>query len=917
MILGRGGEQARIERFLSLLRGGRGGSLVLIGEPGIGKTTLLDWTAEAAADITVLRAAGRESEADIPFVAIADLLRPVRDRLTLLPERQAEALRSGLMFIGPATAGQGTVSAAVLDLLGALARENPLVLLVDDYHWLDSASTSVLDYVARRTVPFSVGLILTTRDPIPADHGGSELRLEPLPPDVATTLVHGRTELPPQAVEKIVALAAGNPLALVELPITLTPQQIEMTDHEPVQLSPAVERAFRSRLDALPDDARRAVLYAAQEDSGSLGTVLRALTEARLDIGSIEPAIEAGLLAVDGAAIVFRHPLVRSVVHQTAAPEEIRRAHLALAAAVEDDDRRAWHLAAAAVGPDDAVSASLEEAARRALARGAAAAASAALRRAAELTTSDAERVRRFGAAARAAHRAGDMVLTERLIDETRALGSGADPAMLLLHADIRMRRGDVAGAHGALRLDAGRFAERDPHAAAAMLLLASKMRVFRFEAADAMREVEEALSLVPESEHDLVHIVSVGMTRTMAGHPGARDAVLSAMRAAIEHPHGHTHTLGIGWPLIWLDEYEQARAFISRSVDIQRDGGHRAYLPQAVLPLAELDFRTGRWDLARLNATEALRLFEEVRQPTEAAVASAMLARVEAAAGDDEAARGHAAVAEASEVRSGLCAATAFAEAALGSLDLGRGRYADAVEHLRRARVLAVRGGVGEPGVLPVEADLAEACFRAGDRASASEVTADLQSRADALGRRSATAAALRCRGLAANEEDFRPLFDEAISIDERMPLPFERARTELCYGERLRRARDRVEARGRLKIALAIFENLGAAPWAARARAELEASGETLRRQNPIATLTPQERQVASIVASGATNREAAAMLFISPKTIEFHLAMIYRKFGVRSRTELANALNVDNALTDSDRPQDRPSGSARVEG
>lgn len=917
MILGREVEQAQIEQFLSTIHAGGGGTLLLIGEPGIGKTTLLDWTADAAGGRIVVRAAGRESEADIPFVAIADLLRPLRNRIAHLPRAQAQALRSAFTLTG--STNQGSVNSAVLDLLDAAAREHPLLLLVDDYHWLDSASQGVISFVSRRAESVGVGLVLTTRGPAPADHRGVELRLEPLTPDVAAAVVRGRGNATTKAVQTIVALASGNPLALVELPLTEDAQHLQagtsVDIDQPVSVSPAVERAYRARLDDLPEDSRRAMLYVAEASSDSLTTIIRALAAVGLDGGSIEPAVAADFLIVDGSTILFRHPLMRSVVHQSASPHDVRLAHRALADATPDEDRRAWHLAAAATEPDDDVAAALDEAARRASARGAAAAAAAALRRAATLSTSIPEGIRRLTAAAKAAHRAGDMVLTARLIDEVRALcgDTGPDATMLLLDADIRMRSGDVAGAYGALRLDAGLIAEHDPHSAVAMLLLASKLRVFRFEATEATREVDDALVLLREHEHDLVHLVAVGMTRTMTGDLGARDAVLRAMHTAIATPHGHTHTLGIGWPLVWLEEYEQARAFISRSVQIQREGGHRAYLPQALLPLAELDLRTGRWDRALINASEALRLFDEEQQPTEAAVASALLARLEAASGADDVARRHAAAAVGSDIRFGLRTATAFAEAALGLLDLGRGHLLEAVEHLKQARAVAVRGGIGEPNLLPVDADLAEALIRTGDRASADEVLFELIRRGEALGRPSAIASGLRCRGLAAEEDGFRSFFDEALAILEQIPTPFDMARTELCYGERLRRAHDRVEGRSRLRRALAVFENLGAEPWIARAQAELNASGETLRKPSPVATLTPQERQVAAVVASGATNREAAAALFISPKTVEFHLGTIYRKLGVRSRTELANVLNIPDVPNEvaAGRPDRTPSG------
>ncbi len=705
MILGREVEQAEIETFLSSVRAGEGGFLGLIGEPGIGKTTLLDWTAVAGAGTAVLRAVGRESEADLPFVAIADLLRPLQERITLLPGPQAEALGSALALTAPATGDRGAVNAAVLNLVGTASREHGLLLLIDDYHWLDSASRGVIDFVSRRTESLGIGLVLTSRGPIPADHGGSEIRMSPLPADIAAALVVRRAEVPPEVVRRIVELAGGNPLALVELPLSITAQQLEVTTplSVPVSVSAAVERAYRARLENLPEDSRRALLFAAEEGSESLAIVLRALAASGLGIECIDPAVRADLLVVNGSTIRFRHPLVRSVIHQTAQPEEVRLTHLALADAVEDDDRRAWHLALAAVGPDDDVAAALDETARRALSRGAAAAASAAWRRAAELSTTAAERSRRTAAAARAAHRAGNMELTNRLIEAARAFNGDVrpDPNLLLLDADIRMRRGDFVGAYAALRLEAGGISERDPQRAATMLLLASKFRVYRFEASEAMKEVDQALTLVPESARDVVHLASVGMTRTMAGHPGAREAVLEAREAALAAPHGHTYTLGIGWPLIWLEEYELARAFISRSVEIQREGGYLAYLPQALLALAELDFRTGRWDLARINLSEALRLFDEGEQPTEAAIAFALLARLEAASGDDDSARRSAAAAKESDVPSALRAATAHAEAAIGLLELGQGRYLDAIEHLRQAKAIAVSGGIGEPWLL------------------------------------------------------------------------------------------------------------------------------------------------------------------------------------------------------------------------
>ena len=285
--------------------------------------------------------------------------------------------------------------------------------------------------------------------------------------------------------------------------------------------------------------------------------------------------------------------------------------------------------------------------------------------------------------------------------------------------------------------------------------------------------------------------------------------------------------------------------------------------------------------------------MFEECQQPTEAAIAAGLLARIEACSGDSVATRHYAGLAAAGDVISGMRTATAFAEAALGILELGGSHPEEAAADLDRALVVVREGAIGEPWVLPIEADLAEAHARSGDQPEARLVAEDLIERAQRVGRPSAVAAGLRCLGLIADDNSFTPFFEDALRIQGSMPVPFETARTELCFGERLRRTGHRVDARVRLRRALGIFESLGAAPWAARAQAELSASGETLQRNGTPNGLTPQERQVAGVVASGATNREAAAELFVSPKTIEFHLGNVYRKLGVRSRTELANAL------------------------
>ncbi|HEY6634615.1 MAG TPA: AAA family ATPase, partial [Acidimicrobiia bacterium] len=879
--------------LLDHVRDGEGGFVAITGEPGIGKTSLLEWTAQKAAPSVVSRAAGRESEADLPFVAIADLLRPFHELTEGLPAGQAAALDTALALTPPGPRDRGSVNVASITLLTEAARQSPLLILIDDYHWLDSASLDVVDFLSRRTRSGGFGIVLTTRGPLPRDHDGLVITLDPLSPEVAADVVTRRGATSPESIRRIVTLAAGNPLALVELPLDLPPVDQSTPQGETLTVSGSVERAYRSRLSGLPTETITAILALSVEATGSRRSLLRLLELLDLDKGSLVPAIAAGLVVDDGATLRFRHPLLRSVIQQMAAPEELRRLHLAAASATDDEDQRAWYLAAGTDGPDDEVAKALEAAADRALSRGAAATAASALERSAQLSSVADEGRRRLLGAARAAHRSGDLARTERLLMAARTSPEPGypDPGLLILDADLRMRRGDFAGAYGILRLEGAALAGRDPLRAATMLLIAARMRVYRFEAAAALREVEEAVALVPRDQWDLVHLTSLGMVRTMSGHPLAKVSVMEAMTAAHAAPHGHNHTLGIGWPLLWLEDYEGARAFITRSIESQRVGGHLAFLPQALLALAELNYRTGDWGAARDNATEALALFLEGRQPTEAAIAEALLARLDACVGDDRGARKHSAAASKSDIGSGLRAATAHAEAGLGLLDLGLGRHLEAIAHLRAARLIVVSGEVEEPWLLPLDADLAEALVRVGEREEGTAIADELIARGRALDRRSAIAAGLRVRGLV--EDDFTSLYEEAVGLHEHLPTPFELARTELCWGERLRRARQRVEARSHLGRALSIFEQLGATPWAARARTELNASGQTLQNGSTTA-LTQQERQVADLVGAGATNRETADALFLSTKTIEFHLANVYRKLGVRSRTEMAHKLN-----------------------
>ena len=902
MLIGRKAEQATLRIFVDGAVHGQGGALLVTGEPGMGKTVLLDDIAAGRSDVTTLRASGRESDADLPFATLAELLRPAKREIDVLPGPQAQALRKALGFEKAAGVGDGlAVGVAILGVLAALALRRPVLAVVDDLQWVDEPSRASLSFVARRLTKLHIALLCAGREgELPeAAAGMSRLELPRLRARDAGALLadSARVPLERSVKRKLLELSAGNPLALVELPTALSDAQLQGIDQlgEPIPVNGGIERTFGARVARLPTRTRNALLLVAAAGSGAEGPLASAFEKAGLGVADLEAAARDGLVVFDDGAVVFRHPLVSSVVYQGESGDSRRAAHSLLAEVDPDADRRTWHLAAAAVVPDEAVAAELDAAAGRALARGAPGSAVRAFEVAARFSSLDEARGRRLALAARAAHRAGDVASAARHASAARELAS--DPITLadlvLVESDLRAREGDLEGAHRALTAHAEQIAETDRRRAATMLLLASKLRIFRLEAQVTVDEVERALSLLPKGEHELVHLAALSMSRTVAGRAGALDSALAGMAAAAKAPHGHAHTLGIAWPLVWLEEYDLAREVTDRSIGIQREAGFLLYLPQSLLARAELDFRTGDWDDAAAEGTEALDLFEETRQPGEAASAAAILARMEAARGNAEECRALAQRALASDVEFGLRSAGAQALAAVGLLELGARRPHAAIAPLETAERISKLGEVGEPWLLMSAPDLVEALAHMGHRMRALEVLGDFRARAEALGRVSGIAAAARCAGVLNDAGSWEDAFEEALTLHDRVPTPFERARTELCYGERLRRARKRAEARSRLRDALEVFDELGARPWSERARAELRASGQTARRRStPVDTLTTQELAVAKLVVGGATNRDAAAALFVSPKTIEFHLGNVYRKLEVRSRTDLVRS-------------------------
>jgi DNA-binding CsgD family transcriptional regulator len=913
MLLGREAECGRIERLLADARAGTSGALVIGGDPGVGKTALLEHAAANATGMTVLRARGVESEAEVPFSGLLELVRPVLDRIGAIPAPQAAALRGALALAPARERDRFAVGAATLSLLATCAEARPLLALVDDAQWLDPSSVGSLVFAARRLVADSAAVIFAAR----RDEGGAldragfpELRLEGLDWAASTALLsrHAPAPVPAATAERLFRATGGNPLALVELAAAAPDLAADLVEG-PLTVQTSVERAFLQRTAALSPDARRALLVAAAAHSGQLGAIARAMAALGVATDGLEEAERAGLVTVRDARVEFCHPLARSAVYAVAAPPERRAAHGALADAVPkmDVDGRAWHLASAAFGPDEQVAVALDAAAGRARERSAYAVAASAFERAARLTPQpDDARARRLLSAADAAWLGGRAESTLRTVDE--ALTCRVEPplraAALHLRGRALLHVGPVTDGHDALVVAAEEIGASDAAEAVVMLAEAADGCVYAGRPETMLHTARRAWALLPHAagERETAFAsFALGTALIFNGH-GAEGSEL--VRDAIALIDG-SDVLGddlrlLSWAALaplWLREADTGRALIERAIGAARAQGALGVLP-FVLQIAALDSAASdRWAISGALHDEAIRLARDTGQAVRLCGALAGLARVEARRGQEAGCRAHAeeALAIAKRLRLGFYAA--WAVHALGDLELAVGRLEAAVERLGERERLLADLHIADPD-MSAAPELVEVYVRAGRIRDAERVARGYLAAAQKKGRPWALARAGRCRGLLADANAFDEPFANAFDQHQLTPDVYELARTQLCYGERLRRARRRTDARVQLRAAFAAFGELGAAPWAERARLELQATGETARRRRPstLDQLTPQELRIALALADGKTMRAAAAELFLSPKTIEYHLRNAYRKLGIRSRAELLHALDAD---------------------
>jgi DNA-binding CsgD family transcriptional regulator len=896
MLLGRDRERRELDAALAGARLNKSAVLVVAGEVGIGKTTLLEHAAEQAraAGMRVLRARGIESEARVPFAGLLELLRPALTALDRIPEPQAAALE-GALALRPASAqDRFAVGAATLSLLAAHSEEAPVAVLVDDAHWLDGSSADALLFAIRRLVADPIAVLVAVRDGEPSFVDGAQLpilQLGGLDRDTAAALVGA------VAVDRLYAATAGNPLALLEL----APEAARLAEiplDAPAPIVGRVARGFVRRAASLPERTRRALLLAAASDTGDLPTLERAAPGCFEDL---VPAEAAGLVLLHGGHVEFCHALARSALYGAAPPEEQRAAHRALAGALPDHeaDRRAWHLALAAVGPDEVALSALEQAGARARERSAYAVATAAYQRAATLSL---EPARLLHAAADTAVLAGQADRAAALLDEAQTYEHDASLSISIDHlrGQIAAHLGPVQEAQSMLAAAAERAAALQRDAAVVMLAEATMQSFYAGDAQGMLRTAERATEL--STTAGTREVILAGLARGMAlvfageGADGASSIrrAVALLEASDELRNDPSLVVWAAHGPLWLREAEAGRSLYERALELVRSRTALGVLPELLVHVARDWATTDEWTSAHAAYSEGIELSRETGQGVALGFGLAGLSWLEARQGREEEARAHAAEGREACVRAGVAVHELWTLAALGDLEVGFGRPEAAVTHYEEWNALLHSRGIEDIDLSPGP-ELVETYLRLGRNDDAAAAAASHDESARAKGQPWALARAARTRGLLASDGELEREFDAALRLHENTPDVYETARTRLAYGARLRRSGRRVRAREELRAAIEAFDALGAMPWSDIARTELEGSGETARKRDAstLDQLTPQEFQIAHLLADGRTTREAAASMFLSPKTIEYHLRNVYRKLGVRSRPELAQAL------------------------
>jgi DNA-binding CsgD family transcriptional regulator len=909
----RRGERGVLDQLINAVRAGGSRVLVVRGEPGVGKSALLDYLAGRASGCRVARAAGVESEMELAFAGLHQLLAPALDRIDRLPGPQREALRTAFGLRAGPVPDRFLVGLAVLGLVSEVAGERPLICVVDDEQWLDRASMQALGFAARRLAADPVGLVFAARVTGAELAGLPELAVEGLGDEDARALLDSALTGPVDARVRdlIVAETRGNPLALLELPRGVAPAELAGGFGLPGAgpLPGRIEDSFRRQLEGLPEQTRRLLALAAADPSGDPLLVWRAAGQLGITVAAAAPAVGAGLVQF-GARVRFRHPLARSAAYRSAPVQQMQQMHAALAGVTDpaaDPDRRAWHRAQAAPGPDEDVAAELERSAGRAQDRGGLAAAAAFLERAALLTPDLARRAQRLLDAARAKRDAGALDAALGLL-----VTAEAGPLDALQAAKVERLRGQIADDQ-----DRGSDAARLLLSAARMLepLDAALARETHLEAIRAamfagdlgrpggVREAAEAARAAPpgpDPPRAVDVLLDAVALRLAEGHAAAAAALTRALELLVTLDAGAEARRWLGLAserasnLIALElwDFESWRALAARQVQVARDVGALVQLQAAVNFLSLIHLLAGEVSAARQLIEENRLIAEAIGNPP-VEYAAMMLAAWQGR--EQEASELIQATAQlaAGRGRAVLAVLAAWARAVL---DNGLGRY----DAARAAAWQAFETDQLALGHLVV-AELAEAAARTGELTLVQAALDWLSERTRVTRTEWVLGIEARVRALLSDGQTADRCYRESVERLGRTRIRAELARSHLLYGEWLRRQGRRIDAREQLRTACDMLDAMGMAAFAERARRELRATGETVRRRTVPAAriagggeaLTAQEAQVARLARDGLSNPEIGARLFISPRTAAYHLSNVFTKLGIGSRSQLDRVL------------------------
>lgn len=898
-----------LDRLLADAKAGQSAVLVLRGPAGTGKTALLDHTAESADGFRVLRAVGVESEMELPFAGLHQLFTALLDQLDRLPLPQRDALATAFGLSAGARPDRFLISLAALSLLSDAAETQPILCLIDDAQWLDRSSALVLSFVARRLGAESVVVLFAVREPLERDELARlpDLWVEGLADADARELLASVIGAPldERVRLRILTEARGNPLALLELPrdvaFATSADGFSAGADAELALQTRIEASFQRRVRQQPEATQRLLLLAAADPTGELALLWRSAAELGITTDAVDAAIGEGLLEL-GARVTFRHPLMRSALYRSASAADRRAAHRALAAATDagaDPDRRAWHRAQAALGPDEIVADELERSAGRAQARGGVAAAAAFLERAAALSIDPAARARRALEAAEAKALAGApedaasllaMAVEGPLDERDRAMGQRLQGQIAL---DLRR-----AGAAVPMLIDAARRLESlDPALARETYVEAVRAASVAGRLGGGMAAVARVVRNAPPAPGDprAIDLLLDGLAmRFTDGYVASAPALQQALAAVREE--GERPDQDVRWPWIGrrvapdLFADDAWHALATRHVQIARDAGALAVLPLALNLLALLRCFEG-------ELVSAGRLLEEADEIVDATdTQPIMFGKILLAACRGDERRGLAVIeaGDAGAIARGEGVVLTFGEHARGLLYNSLGQHAAAIEPAQRA-------SDSDELMLSVWAlpELVEAAARAG-RVPLAKAAADrLAERAAAAGTDLAFGIDARARALV-DDSRAEELYREAIDRLGRSRFVLDGARARLLYGEWLRREPRRADAREQLRAAYELFASMGAEAFAERTRRELLATGETIHARTPDARdqLTAQEAQIAKLASDGLSNPEIAARLFISPRTVQYHLRKVFAKLDISSRNQLHRALPRDPA-------------------